>query len=55
LRVQSFSYSWTISNFRFILKEIRKHIRGPIFSIRAIDKWYKRAHLNISMKKAQIT
>ncbi|XP_036047244.1 speckle-type POZ protein-like [Onychomys torridus] len=45
-RVQNFFYRWTISNFRFIQEEIREHIRSPIFSIGAHDKWCLRVNLN---------
>ncbi|MEJ1288601.1 hypothetical protein NN561_019634 [Cricetulus griseus] len=41
ISVQKFSYSWTISNFRFLLQEIGEAIKSPTFSSGSSDndKW----------------
>ncbi|XP_051051716.1 speckle-type POZ protein-like [Phodopus roborovskii] len=43
---QKFCYSWTISNFRFFLQEIREAIKSPTFSSGASDKsqWCLKVH-----------
>ncbi|KAL1783746.1 speckle-type POZ protein, partial [Sigmodon hispidus] len=45
IRVQDFSYSWTISNFRSLLEEAGQSLSSSPFSIGDKDKWAMRAHL----------
>uniref|UniRef100_A0A8C2MKJ6 SPOP n=1 Tax=Cricetulus griseus TaxID=10029 RepID=A0A8C2MKJ6_CRIGR len=48
ISVQKFSYSWTISNFRFLLQEIEEAIKSPAFSSGSSlnDKWCLKVQTN---------
>ncbi|XP_035294812.1 speckle-type POZ protein-like [Cricetulus griseus] len=48
ISVQKFSYSWTISNFRFLLQEVEEAIKSPTFSSGSSvnDKWCLKVRTN---------
>nr|XP_042126360.1 speckle-type POZ protein-like [Peromyscus maniculatus bairdii] len=46
IRLQNFSYMWTISNFHSIVEERLGSLRSPTFSIEANDKWCLTVHPN---------